>query len=340
VLKSIIKRIGCIPIDRARRNSQSLKMAENLLKNGAAFIIYPEGTYSKDGQILPLKFGAVSLSQKAQVPIIPVVSTGRYRLWRRGVRTEYLPPIQPSGSLEKMNQKLYDQMSAARRRHLAEAKSNIQPGNFWLQTLLGRPLLAVVKFIYRPKIVGADTLPPTGAMVLAANHKHVFDQFLPQLGLRRTQRPVYFAKAEYAVRPIGRLMRHFNVVFVDRQAEDKSLSIHYANQKIQRGDSLIIFPEGTRNKSAQILRPFKFGAVSFAYHNHVPVVPVAIVGIWKPFGSRLKVVFGKPIQVKTKKDYQKANEKLYNSIRKMLVDSGERAYRPEIFSHYQRKGRK
>ena len=336
----LVRQVGGIPVDRNRRNSQSLALAEDLLKNGAALVIFPEGTYSRNGQILPLKYGAVALSKKTGAPIVPVVATGRYRLCHRDVRAEVLKPIQPRGNLDQMNRKLHQKMSLTRQRQLAESSANLQETHHWLQSLLRYPVRWLIRLLYRPTVVGAANLPKTGGLVLAANHKHVLDQFLPELALSSRQRPTYFAKIEYTKKLIGRLMRHYNVVFVDRAADDKSPSIAAANRKLQRGDSLIIFPEGTRNKSKKLLLPFRYGAVSFAYHNKIPLVPVAIVGQWRLFGSSLKVVFGRPLTVQHRSDYPKANKKLYNDIKQMLIAGGETSHRPVIYKHYQQKGQK
>jgi 1-acyl-sn-glycerol-3-phosphate acyltransferase len=332
--------LGCIPIDRQRRNSRSLKYGEEILNDGKRLVVFPEGTRSKTGKILPTKFGTASLSKKTNTPIVPVIITGKPKLFRRTVRVQYTEPIKPMNDLKKLNQKLYDRFSAIRSLHQTKDASKIKESNSWLQTILEKPILFLIKTIYRPKLFGTKNVPKTGAMVLAANHKHVFDQFLPELALHKGQQPVYFGKIEYSYHPFWRIMKHFNVVFVDRQAKDKSMSIQYTNEKIQKGDSLIIFPEGTRNKTSKILKSFKFGAVSFAFHNRVPLIPVAIVGVWKPFDKNLEVHFGKPITVKSKADYANANKKLYNSIEKMLINGGEKAYRKEIFSTLSRKDSK
>ena len=74
----VIKSIGCISIDRSNREKaiKSLKQAAETIRNGTSVVIFPEGTRSKDGSILPFKKGGIMLSITAGIPIIPVVITG------------------------------------------------------------------------------------------------------------------------------------------------------------------------------------------------------------------------------------------------------------------------
>ena len=69
---------GYISIDRSNRESafKSLREAAEKIKNGASVMIFPEGTRSKDGNLLPFKKGGFVLSQGAGVPIVPIAITG------------------------------------------------------------------------------------------------------------------------------------------------------------------------------------------------------------------------------------------------------------------------
>jgi 1-acyl-sn-glycerol-3-phosphate acyltransferase len=72
-----------IPVDRSHHESAlaSVEAAVGEMKEGVSFLIYPEGTRSADGRLLPFKKGAFVLAIKAGVPIVPVACSGAHRIW-------------------------------------------------------------------------------------------------------------------------------------------------------------------------------------------------------------------------------------------------------------------
>ncbi|XP_057972619.1 1-acyl-sn-glycerol-3-phosphate acyltransferase-like isoform X2 [Malania oleifera] len=91
-------------IDRSNPNAaiESMKEAASaVVKNNLSLIIFPEGTRSKNGRLLPFKKGFVHLALQSRLPIVPVVLTGTHRAWRKGslhirpapLTVSYLPPI-------------------------------------------------------------------------------------------------------------------------------------------------------------------------------------------------------------------------------------------------------
>jgi 1-acyl-sn-glycerol-3-phosphate acyltransferase len=339
LLKFIFQRLGCVPVDRSKRNSKSLDMAEDLLKNGAALIVYAEGTVNKKPEIMPLKFGAVSLAARANVPIVPVVSTGRYKLFRHGVRVEFTEPMRPNKNLEQANQALLKRLQTVRSAHIQDDQNKFRQSDGWLQVFLKPLLLGIIRLIYRPKVEGLDNLPSQGQVIIAANHKHDFDPFLILLGLPR-RRVHFLAKHECIEWKVGRLINKFGVVFVDRQAKDKEYVNRTVLKLLAKQRAIGLFPEGTRNKTNKLLISFKFGAVSYAKKSGAPLVPAAIIGRYRPFRPGLKIVFGQPIKVGPHDNLEKANQKLYQAIEKMLLAGNEPAYRKEIYKEYKERNQK
>ncbi len=98
---------GYISIDRSNRKSafQSLAEAAAKIRNGVSVLIFPEGTRSWDGRILPFKKGGFVLSVDAGVPIVPIVifntwsimPKDRLRIRTQSVRMDILAPIPTSG---------------------------------------------------------------------------------------------------------------------------------------------------------------------------------------------------------------------------------------------------
>ncbi len=75
-----------VSVDRASREGavDSLKTSVRYLKEGLSFAVYPEGTRSPDGRLLPFKKGAFVLAIQAGVPIVPVSIGGAQKLMRKG----------------------------------------------------------------------------------------------------------------------------------------------------------------------------------------------------------------------------------------------------------------
>lgn len=82
-----MRHVGFIPVDRKRLKGgkKSIDKASSLIKEkGFSFLIFPEGTRSRDGKLLPLKRGGFFVALNAQVPIVPVSIKGTYELMPRG----------------------------------------------------------------------------------------------------------------------------------------------------------------------------------------------------------------------------------------------------------------
>ena len=80
-----------------------------------------------------------------------------------------------------------------------------------------------------------------------------------------------------------------------------------------REEKLIgIFPEGTINRTDDVIMPFKFGAVKMARDTETPIVPFVITGKYKPFERSVKIRFFEPITVG--EDLEEANSRLMNIV--------------------------
>jgi len=77
-----VARTGAIALDRANRDQsvQRLRAGADKLKGGWSVLIYPEGTRTPDGQLLPLKKGAFMMAVQSGMPILPVTSNGAHKV--------------------------------------------------------------------------------------------------------------------------------------------------------------------------------------------------------------------------------------------------------------------
>ena len=77
---------GFVPVDRANREKAlaSIRRGAASLRSGNSFLIFPEGTRSRGGDLLPFKKGGFIMAIEAQVPIVPVAIHGGRAAMRKG----------------------------------------------------------------------------------------------------------------------------------------------------------------------------------------------------------------------------------------------------------------
>jgi 1-acyl-sn-glycerol-3-phosphate acyltransferase len=86
ILSKALHLAKLVPVDRADREAaaESVDIAVKYLKEGLSFLVYPEGTRSPDGHLLPFKKGTFVMAIRAGVPVVPVSLAGTQRLMRKG----------------------------------------------------------------------------------------------------------------------------------------------------------------------------------------------------------------------------------------------------------------
>ena len=153
---------------------------------------------------------------------------------------------------------------------------------------------SVLRTTVRFSVVGAERVPRSGGLIVAANHISNLDP--PILGVASPRPLSYMAKKElFALPVLKQLLPRLNAFPVDRAAGGTA-AIRASLRMLKEGRCVGIFPEGGRNVTGT--NEEKAGAAFLAAASGVPVVPAAIVGTrrLRPFG-RVTVVFGDPLRV-------------------------------------------
>ncbi len=86
LLGRAMRMASLVPVDRSNRDAAiaSMGRAADVLKTGLHMTVYPEGTRSKDGQLLPFKKGPFHLAMDSGVPVVPVTMLGTQALMPKG----------------------------------------------------------------------------------------------------------------------------------------------------------------------------------------------------------------------------------------------------------------
>ena len=192
---------------------------------------------------------------------------------------------------------------------------------------LSNPLMKVwtniVLFIYGIKVTvyGADNIDPRKGKIYISNHASYMDIFIQIAKLPDNVRMIY--KKEINKIPVlGWAMFCAGFVSLDRDNIRNAMkSLDKAAQRVKKGLSVVIYPEGTRTPDGKV-GEFKRGMFFLADKAQADIVPVSLQGTYEimPLGSfRVKpgivnMVIGKPIQ------YRKDKE-LLNEIRDTVINN-------------------
>jgi 1-acyl-sn-glycerol-3-phosphate acyltransferase len=182
-------------------------------------------------------------------------------------------------------------------------------------------------------LLGWDRLPEAiregrQPVIFMSNHESQMDP--PVLVAALPVPAVYIAKKELQYVPfIGWAAWVAGVIFIDRSDRERAIrSIRDAARQIRGGKNVVIFPEGTRSRTGQML-PFKKGGFALAQDADVPIVPMATVGGFRvlPPGSlrihpgRYIVLLGEPVHPSDHPDRESLMQEVRTRIENLVAEA-------------------
>jgi 1-acyl-sn-glycerol-3-phosphate acyltransferase len=181
------------------------------------------------------------------------------------------------------------------------------------------------------QIEGIEKIDPKKSYIFIGNHQSHFDVLSVFSALPLTVR--FMAKKELFNIPVfGWSLYASGTIRIDRSNRERAIkSMNNALDRIKKGVSVVIFPEGTRSEDG-IIRDFKKGGFVLAIKGSIPIVPVSISGSrfilpknnLRINPGKIKIVLSDPINAKNY-GYQ-GREKLSNDVRNIILKNYNEHY--------------
>lgn len=140
-------------------------------------------------------------------------------------------------------------------------------------------IFSLLTFIHY-KIIGRENIQKGKAYIFVSNHTSYLDVPGVCLTIPGQFRPI--AKKELLKLPVFGWIVKMVTVVVDRSSgESRRNSLEQVKRLIRTGISILIFAEGTQNRTDKLLQPFYDGAFRLAIDSQEPIIPMLIVGAGK-----------------------------------------------------------
>lgn len=194
-----------------------------------------------------------------------------------------------------------------------------------------RTLRRAEPFLYRPffpyKKYGHTEQFRDRAYIFVGNHLSVLDVVFAAIASNRAMH--YMAKKSLFEKGLmKKFVNKCECIPVNRDGTDVR-AVMLAMKYLKAGESVCIFPEGTRNKTDEIFLPFKGGAAAISIKTKTPIVPFVQVKKIR-FLRRSHVLYGEPIEFTeyydrrlTEEDIQKCDDILRDKLYEMHAELTE-----------------
>lgn len=192
----------------------------------------------------------------------------------------------------------------------SDGAAHDEPARVWRRAT-GRPKTFLIRLLrpfgralfrsaFRMTVRGTEHVPPTGAVLLAGNHKGFLDG--PLVWAYSPRPAVFLAKSELFVGFLARALGWLGQVPVHRGRPDRT-ALRTALSVLERGGATGVFPEGTRGTG--VLEEISDGLAWLALRSGAPIIPIAVLGTAEalPKGGRprwrapVTLVFGPAVRV-------------------------------------------
>ena len=160
--------------------------------------------------------------------------------------------------------------------------------------------------LYRVRSIGTDRLPDSGPVILVCNHVSFIDAVLI---MGASPRPIRFVMDHqiFRIPVLSTFFRQLKAIPI-ASAKVDAATLHRAHESIEQaldeGEMVCIFPEGRITDTGE-LSPFKQGVRRIVERSPVPVIPMALRGLWGSFFSRYGgAAFSLPVDARVRRGFR------------------------------------
>jgi 1-acyl-sn-glycerol-3-phosphate acyltransferase len=141
--------------------------------------------------------------------------------------------------------------------------------------VMRRIFTMVMWSMFRPKVVGKGYLPSSGPVILAPVHRSFADFGFAAFC---TKRKLFFMTKDsmWERKWLGKLLLYVGAFPVHRESADRE-ALQRAEEVLQRGECLVLFPEGTR-RAGPVIEDLMEGAAFLSARTGAPIIPIGIGG--------------------------------------------------------------
>lgn len=170
------------------------------------------------------------------------------------------------------------------------------------------------RIFFRVKVIGIENIKKDSNYIFASNHLSNLDPPLVGSFSKRTNL-YYFAKEElFKNRIFGELLLFVKAFPVKRGIADVDAMKKVFNI-LEKGNSLLIFPEGTRRKNNKFVPKKGLGFIYMNLEKKCPILPVKVINTDKFLKlKRITLIFGEPFFITGEKDYFEISKKVLDKI--------------------------
>ncbi|MCO5231100.1 MAG: 1-acyl-sn-glycerol-3-phosphate acyltransferase [Chitinophagales bacterium] len=181
---------------------------------------------------------------------------------------------------------------------------------------------------FRYKIRGVELIDPKQNYIAICNHNNLADLVASAYGIQVPGKPL--VKKELLKIPIiGQLFAMASVPLDRKNESARKKSLEIMKKELLQNISLIIFPEGTRNRTPQPLKEFHNGAFILSKETNVPVLPVVFTNIRNLSGTesilirpwKIEVTHLDPVFPDKYPDMDAMKKDIYRMMWNFLVDN-------------------
>jgi len=184
----------------------------------------------------------------------------------------------------------------------------------------------IFKRFFIEEVKGQENIPQNTTFILALNHQSYFDHFFVPVPIKEKLEKVHFIgklENKWQILQWGWFYWLTETIPINRKAEDKRRVLDKALEVLKRGEIIIIYPEGTRNKKRELL-PGKTGVAELAVKSGGPVIPLGLIyKDNKPPALPVRLNIGQPLYFGKNENCQNLREITDEIMREIAKLSGK-----------------